>query len=123
MARSDLERNVRSVMRGTVSADLSEHLSLKGKNGNRAIAETVLFDVSAVSDACVCVYLRACLLLLSMFCFSFAIHRSAFFFFHVSVKCSIFFSDVSVCFVHPPISLPCSHKIMTQFGWLFWQRH
>ncbi|XP_043196895.1 uncharacterized protein LOC122378989 isoform X2 [Amphibalanus amphitrite] len=53
MARSDLERNVRSVMRGTVSADLSEHLSLKGKNGKRAIAETVLFDV-------ICETLRRC---------------------------------------------------------------
>lgn len=53
MAASDLDKNVRAIMRATVSDVLSEHLSLKGKNGKTPIEGTILFDV-------LCETLRRC---------------------------------------------------------------
>lgn len=45
MAESDLERNVRVVMRAIMAPALAERLSLKGRNSKRAIEGTALHDV------------------------------------------------------------------------------
>ena len=44
MAAADLDRNIRMVMRALIAPSLAERLSLKGRNGKRAIEGTEVHE-------------------------------------------------------------------------------